>query len=119
MTSIRWFLIASVFGGVAFDVVHEGSEEYACKSEIARVQQEIALLRHHIDDYQVGIQQRLLARVPTTGIGFGDAIVRLDAPRQPTLWERSEAVESSGRRAFASETEEGRSLSLADWLQAR
>lgn len=119
MTTVRWILVASVFGGVAFDVVRQGSEEYACKSEIARVEQEIDLLRQRRADLQVGLQQRLMARMPIVEFDLGAPIVHTEVPRRSTLWEQSAQNEGVTQRAFASEEVPDTRLTLADWIDAR
>ena len=100
-----------------------GSDEYACMSEIARVEHEISVLRRHRDDLRVAIQQRLLTRVPGSGVidaadtrGFELAAPQLERERTP--WERDAMRHPDSQRAFAREHEQ-RGLRRDDWPDAQ
>ena len=125
MNGIRIAMIASVVGGVALDLVRQGSTEYSLRAEIERVEHEIEVLSHHRADVRVGTQQRILSRVrprerSLEAIHVHD-IVQLEVHREPTPWERSEARAVEGNQAFATDAlpEALPSLPLVDWLRAR
>ena len=117
MTPIRLTVLALAIGVLAFDLVRHGSEEYAYKSEISRVQREIALLELVRDDLQVGLQQRLLGLLPRTGVTSRTTIPDLTLDRTPTLWEAMEEREEPRQQAFAAEEVPSTSIPLSDWIR--
>ena len=117
MTPIRLTIIAVAIGGLSFDLVRQGSEEFATKSEISRVEKEIALLQLVRDDLQVGLQQRMLGLIPQVRLEPEAEIPELTLDRTPTLWEAMEAREEPRQQAFAEEELPPSSIPLSDWLE--
>ncbi len=117
---MRLVLIALVVALLALDLARTGSDEFSCRAEIARAEEEIGILRRHCDDLRVGTQVRLFARVRDTEIDPGAELSPLELTRRPTPWERAVQGEETGNRAYAIEKlAPPRGWRLGDWLRAR